>query len=625
MSSPALTLLDGVRWHGDPVTGERGHALLAALVLASPRAVGVGDLVDDVWAEDEPEHPEKALQVLVSRTRARTAADAVVHTGAGYRIGLREDEVDALRLRRLVVSAREGAAAGDLDVVRLACLEAGAIDVTTAAQDGPLGRLVAAAERDLAAAGRLHGRALLARGESAEALPLLESALGDDSADEERLADVLRAEAKVRGVPAALARYASYVERTRDSLGAEPGEDLRRLHAELLARDAPVREGLKYDAAPMVGRDHDVACDPRRCSRPRGWSRSWGRADWGRPGWPTWSAGSRRSPSCTSSSWPASTLPEGVVPEVASALGVRDSVAGRRQPGVTADLRSRIAQQLAGPPTLLILDNCEHLVDAVADLVAFLAATTETTRVLTTSRAPLGIAAEQVYLLPQLDDTDAALLFRQRATAARRDVRLDAAEVAQLVARLDGLPLAIELAAAKVRVDVRGGDRPPARGPLRAADRRRPLGAGAAPDAGGGDRLELEPARRAGPDGAAGAGGVPRRLLAGGADAVLGRDALTSLAELVDQSLLVVREGEDVRYRLLETVREYGLKQLAAAGGTEEVRGRLTGVGRRAARVSCWRGCSPRPGRDDGRRPGGGGQPRRCACGRRSLRGTRLR
>src|SRR6185436_3368219 len=52
VSSPSLTLLDGVRWRGDPVTGERGHALLAALVLASPRAVGVGDLVDDVWADD---------------------------------------------------------------------------------------------------------------------------------------------------------------------------------------------------------------------------------------------------------------------------------------------------------------------------------------------------------------------------------------------------------------------------------------------------------------------------------------------------------------------------------------------------------------------------------------------
>ncbi len=71
---------------------------------------------------------------------------------------------------------------------------------------------------------------------------------------------------------------------------------------------------------------------------------------------------------------------------------------------------------------------------------------------LTTSRAPLGIAAEQVYLLPQLDERDAVELFEQRARAARSDVRLDRDEIAALVDRLDGLPLAIELAAAKVRV-----------------------------------------------------------------------------------------------------------------------------------------------------------------------------
>ena len=515
MSSPSLTLLDGVRWRGDPVTGERGHALLAALVLASPRAVGVGDLVDDVWADDEPEHPEKALQVLVSRTRARTAPEAVVHTGAGYRIGLREDEVDALRLRRLVVSAREGAAAGDLDVVRLACLEAVAIEVKTAAQDGPLGRLVAAAERDLAAAGRLLGRALLARGDSAEALPLLESALDADPADEQRLADVLRAEASVRGVPAALARYASYVERTRDALGAEPGEGLRRMHAELLARDAPVREGLEYDAAPMVGRDHDVARIRALLETSRVVSVV-GPGGLGKTRMAHLVGRLAPQPVVHFVELAGVNAAEGVVPEVASALGVRDSVAGRRQPGVTADLRSRIAQHLAGPPTLLILDNCEHLVDEVASLVAFLAATTETTSVLTTSRAPLGIAAEQVYLLPQLDDTDAALLFRQRATAARRDVRLDGCP-GRAAGRPSRRPAARDRARRREGAGhVRGGDRPPARGPLHAADRGRPLGAGAAPDAGGGDRLELEPARRAGTGGAAGAGDVPRRLLAGG-------------------------------------------------------------------------------------------------------------
>jgi predicted ATPase len=574
VSSPALTLLDGVRWHGDPVTGERGHALLAALVLASPRAVGVGDLVDDVWADDEPEHPEKALQVLVSRTRARTAADAVVHTGTGYRIGLREDEVDALRLRRLVVSAREAAAAGDLDVVRLACLEAVAIEVATAAQDGPLGRLVAAAERDRAAAGRLLGRALLARGESAEALPLLESALDDDPADEQRLADVLRAEANVRGVPAALARYASYVEHTRESLGAEPGEDLRRLHAELLARDAPVREGLKYDAAPMVGRDHDVArirtlLETSRVVSVVGPGRTREDPD-GSPGRPARAAAGRALRRARGRQCGGGRGAGGGIGAGRARLGGREAAAG-----VTADLRSRIAQHLAGPPTLLILDNCEHLVDEVASLVAFLAATTESTSVLTTSRAPLGIAAERVYLLPQLDDTDAALLFRQRATAARGDVRLDGAQVAQLVARLDGLPLAIELAAAKVRVMsvaeiarrledrftlLTGGDRS-------APERHQTLEAVIDWSWNLLDQQERAALRALAmfPDG----------FSLEGADAVLGRDALSSVAELVDQSLVVVREGDDVRYRLLETVREYGLKQLAAAGGTDEVRGRL--------------------------------------------------
>ena len=147
------------------------------------------------------------------------------------------------------------------------------------------------------------------------------------------------------------------------------------------------------------------------------------------------------------------TSAEDVVGEIGSALGVRDSVGGRRvlTAEQRADVRTRIAQLLGQSPTLLVLDNCEHLIGTVADLVAFLVSVTADLRVLTTSRAPLAIAAERVYLLGELETGDAVRLFRERAVAARPNVRLPEQVVTSIVARLDGLPLAIELAAAKVR------------------------------------------------------------------------------------------------------------------------------------------------------------------------------
>src|SRR6185369_8243875 len=99
----------------------------------------------------------------------------------------------------------------------------------------------------------------------------------------------------------------------------------------------------------------------------------------------------------------------------------------------------------------LVLDNCEHLVEAVADLVAALVTRTPQLTVLTTSRIPLGLPAERTYPLPELQPDDAAVLFAERATAARPGVVLEPTEIRELVVRLDGLPLALELAAAKVR------------------------------------------------------------------------------------------------------------------------------------------------------------------------------
>src|SRR5262249_6921464 len=147
------------------------------------------------------------------------------------------------------------------------------------------------------------------------------------------------------------------------------------------------------------------------------------------------------------------TSADDVAGEVGSALGVRDSVSGRRvlTAEQRADVRARIAQLLGQSPSLLVLDNCEHLIEAVAGLVAFLVAATARLRGLTTTRAPLAMPAERVYRLGELDADDAARLFKERAVAARPSVRLTERHVTNIVVRLDGLPLAIELAAARAR------------------------------------------------------------------------------------------------------------------------------------------------------------------------------
>src|SRR5262249_53155168 len=107
--------------------------------------------------------------------------------------------------------------------------------------------------------------------------------------------------------------------------------------------------------------------------------------------------------------------------------------------------------RLAGSPSLLVLDNCEHVVGAVAPLVAFLVSQTAGLRGLTTSRSPPSIPPGHGYLPGGLEPDDAAALFRERALAAGPDVQLDDEVVRRIAIRLDGLPLAIELAAAKVR------------------------------------------------------------------------------------------------------------------------------------------------------------------------------
>ena len=274
--------------------------------------------------------------------------------------------------------------------------------------------------------------------------------------------------------------------------------------------------------------------------------------------------------------------PAQVPATVAAALGVRE------QPGVA--VTDLLAGLLARQQMLLVLDNCEHLAGAVAQMCAEVLPVADDVRILATSREPLGVAGETRYRLPPLTlpapgdpggipRSEAVALFADRARHADREFTLsgDAAPaVAQLVTKLDGMPLAIELAAARVeslglsqllgRLDDRfvmldRADRGPG------AARHRSLAA----TADWSYQLLSEPDRRVFRRVAV----FPAAFTLEAAEAVAGEEAGPAVLRLVDCSLLVPpRIGPDgrSRYLMLETLRGYGIDRLADAGELDEVR-----------------------------------------------------
>ena len=266
----------------------------------------------------------------------------------------------------------------------------------------------------------------------------------------------------------------------------------------------------------------------------------------------------------------------------AAVLGVRE------QPGVA--VTDSLAEMLGRQQMLLVLDSCEHMAGAAAEMCAALLQVADDVRILATSREPLGVAGEARYRLPPLtlpapDDpagipgSEAVALFADRARRADRQFTLSADSapaVAQLVTKLDGMPLAIELAAARVealglsqlldRLDDRfvllaRTDREPA------AARHRSLAA----TADWSYQLLSEPDRRV----FRRVSVFPAPFTLEAAEAVAGEGAEPAVLRLVDCSLLAPpRVGPDSRsrYLMLETLRGYGLDRLQDAGELQQAR-----------------------------------------------------
>ncbi|MFC8127034.1 ATP-binding protein [Streptomyces sp. NPDC057302] len=568
-----LILLPRVAFRGQEVTSPRIRGLLALLAGDVRSGCGTERLVAGLWPDALPQRPGKALQVLVSRARTQLGADVIASTPAGYRLALPEDRIDssALLLHATVSAERAGAGdhAGALDAAEAGLalwdgVPEGARDIN--GSDDPVAALHA--ERAPVRGTLVRARALaLARlGRHAEAAGPLAAVAAGRPRDEEVLAELLRGEAATAGPSAALTRYEAYRRELRETLGTDPGAGLRSVQQELLRGEAPVvRHGVPHEPNPLLGRGDDIAAVEGllRVSRavtvigPGGLGKT--RLAY---------AVSGRAEQRVVHFVPLAsvTADEDVATEVAAALGAGEGRHGVVSGHASADPVSAVLGALGSGPALLVLDNCEQVIRGAAALVQALVASSKELRVLATSRAPLDLTSEAVYALPELGLDTSVELFTQRARAARSGVELPPDAVAELCRHLDGLPLAVELAAARVRVlsvaeiGRRLGDRfALLRGGARdVPERHRTLHAVVewswnllTPDA----RAALRTLSV-----------FPGGFCGDAAEQVLGHDALFLLEQLTGQSLLTVAETPvGVRFRMLETVREFSAARRAEA------------------------------------------------------------
>ncbi|MEV6923444.1 BTAD domain-containing putative transcriptional regulator [Dactylosporangium sp. NPDC051485] len=591
-----------------PIPGAKVRALLAALLARDGRPVSADRLVEELWTGQVPGNPPAALAVKVSQLRraiedAEPGSRALVESGpAGF--ALRAATVDAAEFGALVARAANERTPDSRAALLGEALDLWRGDAYAEYRDEPFVEAVVA---------RLEEQRLTAVEDRAEA----RLALGEAAAVADWLADVvsrhpLRERARSLRMLAlyragrqseALDAFAELRARLEDELGIDPGPDVAALHRAILAQD-PALDPPEAAAAPpkpvsnlpaamgeMFGRDSALT----ELAALVGAQRLVSLTGVGGVGKTRLALEVARTVQgeFRDGAWLVELAAvdggvEAVADAVAGALGIRDAAGGN---ATTVD---RLAAALRPRRLLLVLDNCEHVINAAATLTGRLLAAAPELRVLATSREPLRIAAELVWPVPPLDlpadggdpgDAAAMRLFLARAAAAHRGFELqpaNAALIGDLCRRLDGIPLALELAATRLRglgierlvagLDDRFrllsvGDRSaPARQQTLSATIDWSWRLLTAPE-----RIVL---RRlaVNPDGSS----LDTAQAICAAGDVRAADVPDLLARLVDRSLVVrvERDGEPPRYRLLESVTAFCLERLDEAGDLDATRAR---------------------------------------------------
>lgn len=579
-----------------PLGGPKQRAVLVALLLHAGDVVGRDRLVDAVWGDRPPAGAPGSLQVYVHGLRRALGAARIERHGTGYRLRLDGDSLDLHRFDELVGRATRALAAERPDEAADALEHALTLFVGEPLADlagEPAATSAAGSiEEKRVHALELRGDAELALGRHASLLGELQGLIREHPYRERLRRQQILALYRSGRQKDALDAYREARATLVDELGVEPGPELQELERAVLRQDPalappvaaaspPPPTHLPRPSTPLVGRRLEIAAVAGLL---RGQSRL---VTLTGPG----GTGKTR-------------LALAVADELASEAGggaVFVDLAATDDPLVVLDA---IAQQLEAPeratplesigaavgerPPLFVLDNFEQLLTAAPDVAALLE-TAPGVRVLVTSRAPLRLGAEREYPVPPLPvptpgapfeevaANETVRLFAARAQAVDPAFMLDDANaeaVARICRRLEGLPLAIELTAGRVRL------LPPtelasrlersldltAEGARDLPARQRTLRATLDWSYGLLPEREQRVLRRLAVF--AGAGSLEA------AEAVVADGDLVPSVELLVEHSLIRRRTEPLRFRLLAPIREYALARLVEAGEEEEVRER---------------------------------------------------